>query len=212
MKALAKLETLTLQLPATAVEVQKLEAAAADLTSILPEVVVTDDATYGVADELLTQAVQLIDAAKICRSSVTAPVYKKIKEVEARFRPALQELEAFQKGVKAALGDYRIELAQAEAHARALAQEAAVTGDADALVESLNDADALAQKPADTGARVAVRWRVKRINPDLLPHEWWCPDEARIQEVALDHRGGVDDPPVIPGVVFEPVAEVKAKH
>jgi hypothetical protein len=210
--ALAKLETLTLQLPATVVEVQKLEAAAAELTAILPEVEVVDDATYGAADELLTQSVQLIDAAKLCRSSVTAPVYKKIKEVEARFRPALQALEVFRESVRNSMGVYRIELAQAEAEARAAAQEAAATGDADALVESLNDADALAQKPAETGARVAVRWRVKRIVPDLLPHEWWCPDEARIQEVALAHRGGVDDPPVIPGVVFDPVAEVKAKH
>jgi hypothetical protein len=213
MTALAKVETLTLKLPATAVEVAKLEAAAAELTAILPDVQVTDDDTYALADELLTQAVQLLDAAKVCRGSVTGPVYAEIKKVEARFRPGIVvPLEGFIISVKKQIGAYRIELAQAEAAARQAAQEAAASGDADALVQSLNDADTLAQRPADTGARVAVHWRIKRIIPDLLPDEWWCPNELKISGVALNHRGGVDDPPVIPGVVFEPVADVSAKH
>jgi hypothetical protein len=213
--ALAKtpvMETLSLQLPATAEGLAKLDAAVDELVELANEAEVTDDVTYSVTDEVLTALVQSVDAAKMLRGSVTGPVYVKIKEFEARFKPTLVKAETAVIKVKKQLGAYRIEVAQAEAAARDAALQAAASGDADALADSLNDADALARKPTDTGARVAVRWRVKRISPDLLPDEWWCPDEARIQEVALDHRGAVDDPPVIPGVVFEPVAEVKAKH
>ncbi len=210
MTALAKVETLTLKLPATAVEVSKLETATSELVSILPEVEVVDDATYGVADELLTQAMQLLDAAKVCRTSVTGPVYAAIREVEARFKPAIVALEGFIIPVKKQLGTYRTAVAAAALEARQAAAEAAAAGDADALVESLNDADTLAQKPADTGARVKFRWIVKRIIPELLPDEWWCPDEAKIQEVALAHKG--EEPPIVPGVVFERVADVSAKH
>jgi hypothetical protein len=209
--ALAKMETLTLKLPATAAEVTKLEAAAAELTAILPDVQVTDDDTYATADELLTQAVQLLDAAKVCRGSVTGPVYAEIKKVEARFRPGIVvPLEGFIISVKKQLGAYRTALANAADEARHAAAEAAQAGDADALVQSLNDADTLAQRPADTGARVKFHWKVSRIVPDLLPDDWWCPDEARIQDVALSHKG--EEPPIIPGVIFERVADVSAKH
>lgn len=209
--ALAKVETLSLKLPATAEDVAKLEAAAADLASLQAEIEVTDDASYGAADELLTQAVQLLDAAKICRSSVTGPVYKAIKEVEARFKPAMSQLEGFILRAKTEIGRYRTTLAN-EAHAaRQAAALAAQTGDADGLVDSLNAADALSAPVVGAGAKVKIRWVVKRITPELLPFPaWWCPDEAAIQEVALAHKG--EEPPVIPGVVFERVAAVSAKH
>jgi hypothetical protein len=171
---------------------------------------VVDDATLGAADELLTQAVQLLDAAKLCRSSVTGPVYKAIKEVEARFKPAIVNLETFIFGCKKQIGGYRVLLANEAAAARLAAAEAAQSGDADALVQCLNDADTLAAKPAGVGAGARIRWVVKRINPELLPDEWWCPDEARLQELALDHKG--DDAPVVPGVDFERAASVSARH
>jgi len=206
------MDAITLHVPPSKDDLLVVEESSAELETLLAEVEITDDDTYGVADELMTNAVQLLDATKELRGSITGPVYKKIKEVEALFKPHIVRLEGVVIGFKKKVGDYRLQLAQAEAEARAQAQQAAETGNPEALVEALNDADALAKAPADTGAKVAIRWRVKRVNPEMLPDEWWCPDEARIQEVAVTHKGGVDDPPVIPGVVFEPVPVVSASH
>jgi len=211
-QSLAIVEKLTLELPATAADLAKLDLAMDELGELRAQIEITDDASYSVADEILTTYVQAVDGIKTMRSSVTGPVYAKIKEVEARFRPTLVKAETGVIAVKKLMGDYRLELARAEAEARQQAQQAAQSGDADALVQSLNDADTLAKAPEEAAARCSFRWRVKKINPELLPDEWWCPDEARIQDVATAHRGAVDDPPVIPGVTFEPVAVMGAKH
>lgn len=204
---------LTLRLPATAEDVQKLEAAAAELSAILPDIIVTDDETYAVADDLLTQGVQLLDAAKTCRASVTGPVYAAIREVEARFKPGMVQLTDFAIAVKKRLGDYRLAVAAAAKAERDAAAEAAATGDAEGLVQALNTADALAQKPADAGARVKFRWVAKLVNAALLPDDYWCPDMEKIQARASAHGGANEEPPYpIPGVLFERVADVAARH
>jgi hypothetical protein len=170
------------------------------------------DATAELADldAFLTDVVTRKDAAVAMRQRVVGPAKTIVREVESWFRPLVQALESAERHLKGVIGAKRLAAANAEREARELAAKAADQGDADALLGALAVASAAGAKDE---ARATTRfvWRVKRITADMLPDEWWCPDEARIAKFAADAPGD-GDAPVIPGVVFEREAIVGARR
>lgn len=71
----------------------------------------------------------------------------------------------------------------------------------------------VALRPPPRGFRQEHREAtVKRINPDLLPDEYWSPDMTKIANEAERQGTRRDEPPVIPGVIFELEARVGARR
>lgn len=201
-------DTLSFTLPPDVRELATLQAhAEADAHALAA---LTVDADVADLDAFLTDVVTRKDAAIAMRQRVVGPAKAIVREVELWFRPTVTALEGAERHLKSLMGAKRLAAANAEREARELAAKAADAGDADALLGALEVAAAAGARDE---ARATTRfvWRVKRIAADMLPDEWWCPDEARIAKFAADAPGD-GDAPVIPGVVFEREAIVGARR
>jgi hypothetical protein len=210
-KALAVAATAGATLPALALpdgfEVERTRLLA--LADLGGPVSVESAEEYTAIDAFATELGREESAWVALRQATVTPLKRVVTAVEAEFRPAATALANARDACKRALGAWALAQAAAEAKAREAARVAAESGDSETLVVALNTATAAAVKP-DGGARVGLRWAIKRIVPELLAREYFSPDMARIEAaaVALGVRG--DEPPVIPGVVFERVADVAA--
>jgi hypothetical protein len=198
-----------LQVPATAHEIAALQAAASGELEAWKGFTIDTPEEYAEVDRCLTDVVRRKDAATAMRGSATGPLYKATKTIEGWFAPYLGALTGLEVLLKGGMASYRLAQAEREREAREAAAAAADAGDGAALTEALTVATEAAQAPAGR-ASVGFEWRVHRIVPDLLPREWWTPDEKRIAAFAKAHKG--DDPPVIPGVVFERHAKIGARR
>lgn len=202
-------EAITIMVPATAHEIAALQADAERELAAWGTFSIDTPDEYAAVDAFLTRVVQRKDAAVEMRKSATGPLYKATKTIEGWFAPYLAALTAMETTLKRGMGDYRLAQAAREREARELAAAAADTGDAGALMSALTVATEAAVAPAGR-ASVGFTWTVKRVNANMLPDEWWTPDEARIAAYAKAWKG--DDAPVIPGVVFERTVRVGARR
>ncbi len=174
----------------------------------LATIVVASEADYTLVTELRAGVRAVKDELVTLRQGAAQPWKKVAATIEEMFRPAIKAAEAIETDFRGKLEAYQAARLLAEREAREAATAAAMADDSEALVEALNESTALAQRP--DGGRVAVRWVVKRIIADMLPDEYWCPDAAKIDAVAKAHKG--DEPPVIPGVVFEQSVSVAVRR
>ncbi len=200
-----------LGLPFTHAEIQaEHEADRPTLAELAAHGKIADDAALAVADATLTDVVRMKDELIARRQAAVTPTKRLIAEVEAWFRPYVKDAEAAEAGLKKAIGAFRLKKADAERRELAAARAAADEGRSNDALAHVQASQAIA---APDAARAQTRfvWEVKRIAPDLLPDEWWTPDAARIAAVAKD-AGSSDEPPVIPGVVFERVPIVAARR
>jgi hypothetical protein len=204
------IHSIKVDVPHTAVEVAALQRTAESDAKAIANVRIGDVFSYADVDGLLGEFARRSDGLVAMRKRATGPMYKSIKEVESWFRPALEALAACVAHCKGELAAERVRQASALAEANAAAVVAAETDDAEGLVASLQTSLAAQERPDGARSTVVIRWAVKRIVADLLPAEFLIPDAARIDGIARAHRG--DEPPIIPGVVFERVADVKAKR
>lgn len=201
--------SIELAIPIDATEVSRMQASAEADAPAYAALVVADEADYTFADSLLTDVVRRKDALDTMRKSATAPMREAIKTVDGWFKPVLTLLADAEAHVKRAMGAYRLERDAREAEARAIAADAAAEGDAATLIEALTLAADAAEKPEGRATTTFV-WTVKRVIRELLPTEYLMPDERKIAAVARAHRG--EEPPVIPGVVFEREARIGARR
>ncbi len=174
----------------------------------LATITVDDDGSYEIVTALRgdvrTQRVALVKL----RQDAAGPWKKVATTIEEMFRPAIRAAETIEADFKGKLEAYQMAKAKRERDALAAATAAAQADDSEALVVALTESAALAHRPAGGGS-VTKRWVRKRIAPELLPDEWWTPDLEKIDAVAKAHKG--DDPPVIPGVIFEQAVSVAVK-
>lgn len=184
----------------------ELEADAAP--DALATITVGDDEEYALVTGMRGEVRKIHDELVALRQAAAQPWKKVATTIEAMFRVGIQAAERIEADYRAKLEAYQVKKIQAERAAREAATKAAQADDGQALVAALTQSAALAAPIAD-GGRVSLRWTVKRVAADLLPAEYWCPDMAKIEAVAKAHKG--EDPPVIPGVVFEQVASVAVK-
>ena len=203
--------TVVVALPHDAAAVATVQAEAERALGLFKQIETLDTYDeYGQADAWLTETARRKDAVVAMRKSATGPMYEAIRTIEGWFRPVVSALGEAEAHLKSVMGAFRLSIAEAEQAAREAAAEAADMGNAPALVEALTEAAALAERPPDARASCAFQWVVKRISPDMLPDEWWTPDTAKIEAFARRAKG--DDAPVIPGVVFERVAQIGARR
>lgn len=188
---------------------EQAEAEADAQPANLAAIVVADEADYTLVTELRTEVRAKKDAAIKLRQTAAQPWKKVATTIEDMFRPLVQAYEKIENDFRGKLEAYQVAKVKAEREARLAATEAATAGDDAALVTALSASTVLARPIAD-GGRVSLKWTVKRVVADLLPDEYWTPDMAKIEAIAKAHRG--DEPPVIPGVVFEQTASVAVKR
>jgi hypothetical protein len=174
------------------------------------ELVIEDPDTYAAVGAVLIERLKQYDESKELRDRVTKPLHEGWKKTCALFKPNLDAWDELIRALKKALGDYDLREAERKrlAHEQARAVFAAPVPDIPAMTAALTVANA--PEAQAVGVSTTFVWRVKRIVPDLLPDEYWIPDEARLATVARVHTG--DDPPVIPGVVFEREAQVTGRR
>jgi len=194
----------------TAARVAEIRKEAESDAELFGSMVVDDEDSYTIADSCLTIAVNRRDALVAARKDFLAPVKAEVNRVEALVRTATKVDDVTVLHLKREIGAFRVAQAQAQEDARRLAQDAAREGDADTLHTALAIADSAAEAPTGR-ATCRFVWRVKRIAEDLLPSEYFVPDRARIDAEAKAWGGG-EDPPVIPGVVFERVAQIGVRR
>lgn len=176
------------------------------------ELVIPDADTYAVVGSILIARLKEYDAAKELRDRVTKPLHDGWKKTCALFKPALDAHEQLIAALKKAIGDYDLrELEAKEAASReARAVFAAPTPDVSALTEALAVANAPLAHADGVGTKFV--WKVKRIVAELLPDSYWVPDMTAIDDEASRQGTGGDAPPVIPGVIFERVAQVSGRR
>ena len=202
---------ITVAVPHTAEEARVLQSTAeAELLQIQTLKSIQSPEMYTDVDELLTHVVQDKDAAVAMRQSATGPLRTVVSTIEGWFRPWVRAREAAEKHLKGLMSSYNVERVRAEREARLLAAQAAQAGDAQGMLDALAVVGEVAGASVG-GARVSFKWIVERINPDLLPDEWWIPNMAAI-EAAAREAGGSEEPPIIPGVIFKRDASIGAKH
>lgn len=203
-------QDMIVSVPSSAHEIAALQRIAeSELTAWRGGFSIDSPEEYSQVDAALSDVARRKDAALEMRRSATGPLYKATRTIESWFAPYVETLTAIEAMLKRSLGAYRLAQAEREREAREFAAVAADAGDSGALVEALTVATEAAVPPAGRSS-VGFEWRVARIAPDLLPDEWWCPDEVRIAAFAKAHKG--DDAPVIPGVIFERTARVGARR
>ena len=197
---------LTIAVPSHAGEIATIQCQAeADLAALCEAGFVVDSAeAYTLADEMLTDAVRRKDAALAMSMAATKPISEGLAVIRSWFKPAVGALIAIEDFLKAGMGSYRVAQAELEEVERRRAMAAAKAGDAETLTEALTTV-AQASAAPDLG-RTTCRfvWRIKRISKNLLPAEYWTPDEIKISDFGRDHPANPGDPePVIPGVIWE---------
>jgi hypothetical protein len=201
----------TIAIPTSAADVAALQREAESDAPAIKAITVNDADEYAFADAILTDVVRKKDAIVAMRKSATVPLYGVIRTIESWFKPVVSTLEAGEASLKRAMGSWRLACADAERAAREAAAVAAESGDAGALVEALQVATAIQAAPAAGRATTRFVWAVKRIAADLVPSDWLVPDVARIEALAKATPG--DGPaPVVPGVIFERVAQIGARR
>lgn len=199
---------MTIDVPVTAADVATLQLEA-EAGAAFPEFTIDTPDEYTQVDAWLSEVVRKKDAALAMRRTATGPAYKGIKIVEGWFAPVISALETTERRLKGHMGAYRVAQHRVEQEARELAAQMATAGDGVALGAALTVAADAAVAPMGR-ATAALSWEVDRIIPDLLPAEWWMPNEAAIAQFAKAHRG--DGPPVVPGVVFKQIAKIGARR
>ena len=184
------------------------ESDKATLAELVAHPNIADDQELAMLDATLTDVARLHDELVARRQKPVKQVKGLIAEFEGWFRPYLKDVDAALDALKGVKSRYLTAKDAAARKAREDAQKAADAGDSAAVLESIQRAQEI-EAVGSAGTRYA--WEVKRIAPDLLPDEYWIPDQARISAVAKA-AGSSEEPPVLPGVVFERVAVVQARR
>lgn len=201
---------LALAPPNTAADAAALQKQAEADVPIVTAMRVTTPEDYAFADGVLTDVVTRKDALSAMLKRATAPFNAGLKEVRGWFAPALDALETCEAHLKGQLSTFRVRQECEARAAREAAARAVEMGAApEAQLAALQGAADAAAKP-DGRATVAFGWTARVVAPDLVPREWWCVDEKRLAAFAKAHKG--DDPPVVPGVLFERTARVGARR
>lgn len=166
----------------------------------------------------LQDKLRVKDATTKIRDSFCQPIRKVANDLASQlFNPTIKAFEAYEEKAKLKLGAF--ELAQDEKR-RALtsvAAEAAVANMVGAMTTALQAANSIAlSKPA--GASFTFTWRVKRLEPQLMlgysqgVEQYWSPDMSKIEAEAERQGTHGEEPPVIPGVIFEREASVAVRR
>lgn len=171
------------------------------------QVKVQDNASYELADRMLSEAARHKADIVAKRKEATGGAYKTIKTIEGWFRPAIKILDRCEAHLKSELSAYRVKLEAGEREARAKALEAAQAGEHGAMTAALQVASDASGRPPGRSA-ATFEWRAASVDMAKLPRAYCAPDWDKIRAEA---KTAGDEPPTIPGVTFERNARISAR-
>lgn len=166
---------------------------------------------------VLVEALRTHDALKAERDRVVNPIYRAYKNASETYAPHLVESEAVCRALKAALGAYELAQRAVKTEALAAAQTAVQAPPTPEAARALTEALDVVNQPTGRADGVGTRfvWQVKRYVPEMmvpstLDLPGLVPDESAIGAYARRWTG--PDAPVVPGVVFEQVAQTTVRR
>jgi len=208
--------TMTLAFDKPAIEAQLATVQRETLELDTFEITTPEVAAIVLAD--LQDKLRVKDATTKIRDSFCQPIRKVANDLASQlFNPTIKAFEAYEEKAKLKLGAF--ELAQAETRKVLTAQaaDAARANDVGTMTTALQAANQIAlSKPA--GASFTFTWRVKRLEPQLMlgysvgVEQYWSPDMSKIEAEAERQGTHGEEPPVIPGVIFEREADVAVRR
>lgn len=205
----AIVSSLAVSVPCTAADAAVLQRDAEhDRPDILALTCDCDD-DYEFLDERLSDLANRLDAVETMRTSATKPLLDTKRTIDGWFAPAKEAIQECIAHVKRVMGAYLLAKQETAREASEIAAVAQAQGDAEMMT-------AAAEIVADASAAVEGRatqtyyWRVKRVVEDMVPDEYWVIDYARLGEIAKA-AGSAEQPPVVPGVIFERCVRLGAR-
>lgn len=206
--------TLAFDKPAIEAQLVQVQRETAELDTF--EITTPDVAAIVLAD--LQDKLRVKDATTAIRDKFCQPIRKVANDLASQlFNPTIKAFEAYETKAKLKLGAFELAQATVRQQLTVQAADAARANDVTGMTTALQAANQIAlSKPA--GASFTFTWRVKRLNVELMlgwssgVEQYWSPDLLKIQAEA--ERQGVhsEDPPVIPGVIFEREADVAVRR
>ena len=166
----------------------------------------------------LQDKLRIKDATTKIRDSFCQPIRKVANDLASQlFNPTIKAFEAYETKAKLKLGAFELAQDAARQALTAQAADAARANDVGTMTTALQGANQIAlAKPA--GASFTFTWRVKRLEPQLMlgysvgVEQYWSPDMSKIQDEAERQGTHGEEPPVIPGVIFEREADVAVRR
>ncbi len=194
-----------------------------DLQFIKTSLRVDTPALFQTVGALLIEQLRVLDSMQEQRDAVTKPLYEGWKNTCELFKEGLDLQKEICASLKGLIAGYELEQARLKALATQEARAALVTGDVQTIERALTVVNEAAPDAAQ-GVSTTFKWQVKRLAPvdlpcsccgsvrGMVPREYWTEqaDFSKLNDFAS--RWKENDPPIIPGVIFERAASVTGRR
>lgn len=170
-------------------------AQAQQVAAAVPALSISNAAEYLQAGQGLVEIKSRWKAVEEKRTSLVKPLNDVVKNINAMFKPVLDQWDTTMDVVKRAMHDYQVREADAQRKAleaaAAMAQQGQTGQEFHALVAQ---GSAMPAKLQGITSRVIWRWKV--TDAALVPREYLCVDASKLDAVVKEAKEGVK----IPGI------------
>ena len=170
-------------------------AHAQQVAAAVPALSISNAAEYLQAGQGLVEIKSRWKAVEEKRTSLVKPLNDVVKNINAMFKPVLDQWDTTMDVVKRAMIDYQVQEADVQRKAleaaAAMAQQGQTGQEFTALVAQGSAMPAKAQ-----GISTRVMWRWKVTDVALVPREYLCVDASKLDAVVKEAKEGVN----IPGI------------
>lgn len=170
-------------------------AQAQQVAAAVPALSISNAAEYLQAGQGLVEIKSRWKAVEEKRTSLVKPLNDVVKNINAMFKPVLDQWDTTMDVVKRAMLDYQVREADAQRKALEAAATMAQQGQTGQEFHALvAQGSAMPVKPQGITSRVIWRWKV--TDAALVPREYLCVDASKLDAVVKEAKEGVK----IPGI------------
>ena len=170
-------------------------AQAQQVAAAVPTLSISNAAEYLQAGQGLVEIKSRWKAVEEKRTSLVKPLNDVVKNINAMFKPVLDQWDTTMDVVKRAMHDYQVREADAQRKALEAAATMAQQGQTGQEFHALvAQGSAMPAKLQGITSRVIWRWKV--TDAALVPREYLCVDASKLDAVVKEAKEGVK----IPGI------------
>lgn len=170
-------------------------AQAQQVAAAVPALSISNAAEYLQAGQGLVEIKSRWKAVEEKRTSLVKPLNDVVKNINAMFKPVLDQWDTTMDVVKRAMLDYQVREADAQRKALEAAATMAQQGQTGQEFHALvAQGSAMPVKPQGITSRVIWRWKI--TDAALVPREYLCVDASKLDAVVKEAKEGVK----IPGI------------
>ncbi len=171
------------------------ESEAKDALKELPGLVIDTQEDLGFAAELLAEAKGKTKALEEMRDSVVKPMNTALKNLRSWFKPALDALGQYERGLKTKIAEAHAKKHARQQEALKAAAVASMAGDTETAAVAMEEATEQDFEPVK-GLSMRHTWDCEVIDLDEVPREYMMMDVTKVKAVIRAHKGDV----TIPGI------------